>query len=96
MTVTKVSGVKKFKKGMCFKHTYRWQGEPSKTYYLKLKKPEKGGTRAYAEIYRTDTDGKKDKYPRSVRETFIHTFETQIGRINNPSGSGRMVKIKCK
>ena len=95
MVVTEVPGIKKFKKGMCLKYTYRWQGEPSKTYYLKVKKPQHSGSGAYADIYRTDTDGKKDKYPKARPETFIWDYETQIGRVNNPSGSGRIVPIKC-
>lgn len=96
MGVTKVPGVNKLKKGMCFKYTYRWKGEPSKTYYMKVTRPEYKGDGAYAKIYRTDTDGKKDKYPRArTEEAFIWNHETQIGRVNNPSGSGRKVKVKC-
>ena len=62
---------------------------------MKVKKPEHSGKGAYADIYRTDTNGKKDKYPQARKETFIWNYETQIGRINNPSGSGRIVKTKC-
>jgi hypothetical protein len=91
--VEKVKGIKKFKKGMRLKYTYRWKGEPSKTYYLRVTRPEYDGEGAYCDIYRTDTNGIRDKIPQARKETFIWDYNTQIGRINNPSGSGRIIKV---
>ena len=91
----KVQGIKTFKKGMCLKSTYRWHGEPSRTYYYKVTKPKYKGKGAYAEIYKTKINGKIDKYANVNKETFIWDFMTQIGRVNNPSGSGRTVKTEC-
>lgn len=97
MAITEVKGIKKFKKGMCLKSTYMWTGEPTKTYYYKVTKPQYGGKGADVKIYRTDTDGKKDKYPRARAETFIWDFETQIGRVKPRDGKGwgRTVPTKC-
>jgi len=92
MTVVKVKGIKKFKKGMCFKSTYRWHGEPTKTYYYKVINPKYDGKGADTKIFKLKKDGKSEKLNQ---DSFMWNYETQIGRVNNPEGWGRSIPTKC-
>ncbi len=90
--VIKVPGIKKFKKGMCLRQNYMWPGEPTRTYHMKVTKPQYDGKGAYVNIYKVKSNGKTEKYNKKA---FVWDFETQIGKVRNPKGSGRIVKTKC-
>ena len=91
MTVYKVKGIQKFRKGMILKSSYAWEGEPTRHYYYRVTKPEHKGEGAYADVYLKRNGNKFDKMPRN---TFLWDFQTQIGHVRRGSGWGRTVLIK--
>ena len=82
MVITKASEVKKFKKGMCFRSIYSWEGEPTRTYYHKVTKPMYKGKGAYTKIVKVLENGKNKPHDRSIgHKSFIWDFETQTRKI---------------
>jgi len=85
MTVTKVRGVKKFRKGMILKATYMWTGEPTRTYYYRVVEPVYGGEGANVKIFKVVKNGKTEKMDK---DSFLWNYETQIGKVRPSDGKG--------